>query len=184
MRLRSACSVTPSSHADCSRDVVARLPHAALPSAPAAQEACPRPQPRSTVEEPADLRSTNGVLEVTLTARNSRQSDGMTRYCYTDAEGRESPNLRVSPGDEVIIHLKNELTDQDQANQAAAHMHHQSNDDAKRLCTSTLVMSPVSTNLHFHGLTIPPTCHEDDVMKTSRAAGRCTLRISLPHSAG
>ena len=144
----------------------------ALPSASAAQEACPRPQPRSTVEEPADLRSTNGVLEVTLTARNSRQSDGMTRYCYIDAEGRESPNLRVSPGDEVIIHLKNELTDQDQANQAAAHMHHQSNDaDTKRLCTSTLMMSPVSTNLHFHGLTIPPTCHEDDVMKTSLQPG-------------
>ena len=144
----------------------------ALPSASAAQEACPRPQTRSTVEEPADLRSTNGVLEVTLTARNSRQSDGMTRYCYIDAEGRESPNLRVSPGDEVIIHLKNELTDQDQANQAAAHMHHQSNDaDTKRLCTSTLMMSPVSTNLHFHGLTIPPTCHEDDVMKTSLQPG-------------
>ncbi len=144
----------------------------ALPSASAAQEACPRPQPGSTVEEPADLRSTNGVLEVTLTARNSRQSDGTTRYCYTDAEGRESPNLRVSPGDEVIIHLKNALTDQEPADHAAAHMHHQSNDaDTKRLCTSTLVMSPVSTNLHFHGLTIPPTCHEDDVMKTSLQPG-------------
>ncbi len=32
-------------------------------------------------------------------------------------------------------------------------------------------MSPVSTNLHFHGLTIPPTCHEDDVMKTSVQPG-------------
>jgi FtsP/CotA-like multicopper oxidase with cupredoxin domain len=28
-------------------------------------------------------------------------------------------------------------------------------------------MSAVSTNLHFHGLTIPPVCHQDDVMKTS-----------------
>ena len=151
--------------------VLLAMSPSAMPSASAAQEACPRPQPGSAVEEPADLRSTNGVLEVTLTARNSRQSDGTTRYCYTDAEGRESPNLRVSPGDEVIIHLKNALTDQEAADHAAPHMHHQSNDDAKRLCTSTLVMSPVSTNLHFHGLTIPPTCHEDDVMKTSLQPG-------------
>ena len=32
-------------------------------------------------------------------------------------------------------------------------------------------MSPISTNLHFHGLTIPPTCHQDDVMKTSVQPG-------------
>jgi hypothetical protein len=28
-------------------------------------------------------------------------------------------------------------------------------------------MTPVSTNLHFHGLTVPPVCHQDDVLKTS-----------------
>ena len=33
------------------------------------------------------------------------------------------------------------------------------------------MMSPVSTNLHFHGLTIPPVCHQDDVMKTSVQPG-------------
>ena len=32
-------------------------------------------------------------------------------------------------------------------------------------------MSPTSTNLHFHGLTVPPTCHADEVLKTSIAAG-------------
>ena len=117
------------------------------------------------------MRSRNGVLEVTLTARNSRQADGTTRYCYTDAEGRESPNLRVSPGDEVIIHLQNALTDEGPAKQAAGHMHHHvAAKDANEPCTSG-IMSPASTNLHFHGLTIPPTCHEDDVMKTSVQPG-------------
>jgi FtsP/CotA-like multicopper oxidase with cupredoxin domain len=29
----------------------------------------------------------------------------------------------------------------------------------------------VSTNLHFHGLTIPPVCHQDDVLKTSVQPG-------------
>ena len=28
-------------------------------------------------------------------------------------------------------------------------------------------MTATSTNLHFHGLTIPPVCHQDDVLKTS-----------------
>ena len=117
------------------------------------------------------MPSTNGVLEVTLTARNARQADGTTRYCYTDAEGRESPNLRVSPGDEVIIHLQNALTDEGPANQTAPHIHHHVGaKDANEPCTSG-IMSPVSTNLHFHGLTVPPNCHEDDVMKTSVQPG-------------
>jgi FtsP/CotA-like multicopper oxidase with cupredoxin domain len=123
------------------------------------------------VEEPADVRSQNGVLEITLTVRNSRQPDGTTRYCYTDGEGHESPNLRVSPGEEVIIHLRNALTNQGSTDQTAPHVHqHAGVADSDRPCSSG-VLSPVSTNLHFHGLTIPPTCHEDDVMKTSVQPG-------------
>jgi FtsP/CotA-like multicopper oxidase with cupredoxin domain len=135
------------------------------------QDPCPRPQPGSAVQEPADLRSKNGVLELTLTAANSSQADGSTRYCYTDAQGRESPNLRVSPGDEVIIHLKNELKNLQPATDAAPHVHAAPQpDDASNPCSSG-IMSPISTNLHFHGLTIPPTCHQDDVLKTSVQPG-------------
>lgn len=32
-------------------------------------------------------------------------------------------------------------------------------------------MSSSSTNLHFHGLTVPPLCHQDDVLKTSIGPG-------------
>jgi FtsP/CotA-like multicopper oxidase with cupredoxin domain len=32
-------------------------------------------------------------------------------------------------------------------------------------------MSLISTNLHFHGLTVPPLCHQDDVLKTSIQPG-------------
>jgi FtsP/CotA-like multicopper oxidase with cupredoxin domain len=143
-------------------------------SQPAAtsQEPCPRPQPGSMVQEPVDLRSKNGVLELTLTAMNSRQPDGTTRYCYTDPEGRESPNLRVNPGDEVIIHLKDDLKNlEPAAGDAGMHMHPTPHSgDAANPCTSEM-MGPVSTNLHFHGLTIPPTCHQDDVLKTSVQPG-------------
>ena len=70
-------------------------------------EACPRPAQGSLVTEPEDLRSHNGELKVELTARNSRQSDGSTRYCFIDEKGAESPTLRVNPGDLVILTLKN-----------------------------------------------------------------------------
>ncbi len=120
------------------------------------------------VEEPQDLRSQNGVLEVRLTVTNAPDANGSIRYCYTDAAGHESPNLRVHPGDQVILHLTNALTDLGHGSSAApmhAHAHSSGNP-----CTSG-VMSAVSTNLHFHGLTIPPVCHQDDVMKTSVQPG-------------
>jgi FtsP/CotA-like multicopper oxidase with cupredoxin domain len=131
---------------------------------------CPRPEAGSTVEEPEDLRSENGVLEAQLTAQDAADVNHSIRYCYRDAAGRESPNLRVNPGDLVILHLKNALTslspETEGAPQAHAHMRSQTGSPC-----SQQIMSAVSTNLHFHGLTIPPRCHQDDVMKTSVQPG-------------
>ena len=141
------------------------LPLFALQSA---SDMCPRPQTGSIVSEPSDLRSKNGVLELNLTAINAAQSDGSTRYCFIDAEGRESPTLRVNPGDLVIIHLRDAMTD---ASNSAAGAHHTHSHPQADLCTSGMTMSLVSTNLHFHGLTIPPVCHQDDVLKTSLQPG-------------
>jgi hypothetical protein len=76
----------------------------------ASGEACPRPPSGSVVGEPADLHSKDGVLRVDLTARNVREADGRIRYCFVDGQGHESPNLRVDPGDLVILHLKNGMS--------------------------------------------------------------------------
>jgi len=134
-----------------------------------AESVCPRPNLGTTVEEPEDLRSRNGVLEVQLTANNVALANGSARYCYTDAAGHESPNLRVHPGDLVILHLENAMTDLGHPSPAAMDMHTHAH-AAGNSCTSG-IMSPVSTNLHFHGLTIPAVCHQDDVMKTSVQPG-------------
>jgi FtsP/CotA-like multicopper oxidase with cupredoxin domain len=134
-----------------------------------AESVCPRPETGSVVEEPEDLRSQNGVLEAKLTASNAAETNGSARYCYTDSAGHESPNLRVHPGDLVILHLTNALTEVSHGNGAAMHEHGHTH-SANNPCTSG-IMSPVSTNLHFHGLTIPPVCHQDDVMKTSVQPG-------------
>src|SRR5580658_4711906 len=131
---------------------------------------CPRPSPGSPIAEPQDLRSRNGLLHVDLTLRNEAQPDGSVRYCYMDAHGNQAPTLRVSPGDLVVLTLKNDLTDF--SHPAAAGGQHRMGADAQKPnpCAGA-PMTSLSTNLHFHGLTIPPLCHQDDVLKTSIQPG-------------
>ena len=105
--------------------------------------------------------------------RNSKQSDGTLRYCYVLPDGAQSPTLRLRPGDLLVLHLKNELLDFESAPGAAAdaarHRHHGSSALGDP-CSSGL-MSLTSTNLHFHGMTIPSVCHQDEVLKTSIQPG-------------
>ncbi|MGA8501934.1 MAG: multicopper oxidase domain-containing protein [Candidatus Sulfotelmatobacter sp.] len=129
-------------------------------------EACPRPSLGSVVAEPEDLRSRKGVLKVELTVHNTKQSDGSTRYCYLDNNGTESPTLRANPGDLVILTLKNDLTALGPDAVPVGHQHvHMDTEKSGDSCASDL-MTRESTNLHFHGLTIPPVCHQDDVLHT------------------
>ena len=139
--------------------------------AQAAEEACQRPSPGSTVTEPADLRSRNGVLKVELTARNAKQSDGPTRYCFVDGNGEESPTLRVNPGDLVILTLKNDLTTFTHGAVTPVHQHAPGDAGKNGNSCASELMTRESTNLHFHGLTIPPVCHQDDVLHTSIQPG-------------
>jgi FtsP/CotA-like multicopper oxidase with cupredoxin domain len=141
-------------------------------SSQAADSVCPRPAIGSVVPEPEDLRSRNGVLEADLTVHDVGNADGSNRYCYIDGAGHESPNLRVGPGDLVILHLKNALTDLNPGATPPPHIHGAAKKagDPNGPCASG-VMSAVSTNLHFHGLTIPPVCHQDEVFKTSVQPG-------------
>ena len=103
-----------------------------------------------------------------LSVHDFRETDGTTRYCYVMPDGSVAPTLRLHPGDLLVLHLKNELVNTDPA-QAEAHVHehsHASTTKSADPCTSG-AMTTVSTNLHFHGLTVPPVCHQDDVLKTS-----------------
>ncbi len=121
------------------------------------------------MQEPPDLRSHNGVLKVDLTVHDTLAPDGSTRYCYTDADGHESPNLRLRPGDLLILNLKNDLTDLKSGRSDARPAHH-IHASAENNCTAGM-MTSTSTNLHFHGLTIPAVCHQDDVLQTSIQPG-------------
>jgi FtsP/CotA-like multicopper oxidase with cupredoxin domain len=80
------------------------------------------------------------------------------RYCYLDDGGDRSPTLRLRPGDLLILRLKNEITFASGSDQ---HRPATSADD----CTQS-VITDQSTNLHFHGLLIPPACHQDESLRT------------------
>jgi FtsP/CotA-like multicopper oxidase with cupredoxin domain len=130
---------------------------------------CPRPAQGSEVLEPEDLRSHDGVLQVDLTVHNYKERDGSTRYCYLLPGGGQSPTLRLKPGDLLILKLKNDLTntDSDSAGSAVNHSHNHASTTKKSNPCESGIMSLTSTNLHFHGLTVPPVCHQDDVLRTS-----------------
>ena len=157
MLLPRICLITLASLA------LAQTTHAGSPK----RDPCSRPAPGAEVPEPRNLRSEHGVLKVDLSIHNYRERDGSVRYCYLLPDGSESPTLRLYPGDLLILHLTNDLTDTDaSASITHSRMAHSPGVRAADPCTSG-AMTPVSTNLHFHGLTVPPVCHQDDVLRTS-----------------
>jgi FtsP/CotA-like multicopper oxidase with cupredoxin domain len=111
------------------------------------------------VPEPDELRSAKRVLRAELRYRTSQDEAGRRQYCYLTPDGSEAPTLHVHPGDKVVLTLKNELS------AMAGHAHSAMSTSAREPCASGQ-MNALSTNLHFHGLSIPPNCHEDDVLRT------------------
>jgi FtsP/CotA-like multicopper oxidase with cupredoxin domain len=76
-------------------------------------------------------------------------------FCYVSGEGAQSPTLRLRAGDELILNLENRLPQREPG--GGGHDSH--------LCGGA-PMAAASTNLHFHGLEIPPVCHQDEVIHT------------------
>jgi FtsP/CotA-like multicopper oxidase with cupredoxin domain len=159
-----------------------------LPAQKRSDNTCDRAPVGSAVPEPEDLRSRNGELSVDLKIHNYLAPNGSTLYCYTTTDGYPSPNLRLQPGDLLTLNLTNELKPLDDA---PAHRHGSAEikaaadtKAAKDPCTSG-VMTATSANLHFHGLIIPPVCHQDDVLNTSIQPGDAPFqyRFRVPANA-
>jgi FtsP/CotA-like multicopper oxidase with cupredoxin domain len=137
-----------------------------------ADAVCPRSAPGSVITAPPDLYSENGVLEVTFTYQTTIDEQGLTRYCYITDTGLESPTLHVNPGDQLIIHFENQLPAV--APTAQAQMKHmkmpipmvRAGDASNTDCPGSGIMTAATTNLHFHGMNVSPTCGQDDVINT------------------
>ena len=150
----------------------------AFAAGPTSKQSCPRPAVGSAVQDPPELRSRNGVLEVTLHFRYEPTviGQGPPRYCYVTDDGMESPTLRVNPGDQLIIHLHNDL----QAAQPQNASPPRASQDPDQYCRGGEMNASV-TNLHFHGTTVPPTCHQDEVIRTLvPAGGDFDYRLTIP----
>lgn len=135
---------------------------------------CPlRPNPGSVVLDAPGLSSQNGALSLDLTMRNASDDLGFMHYCfdYMASTGLvEAPTLRLNPGDTLTINFTNALNAAGVAvlphsRHAAPHMMHTADVPGTDPCNSK-VMTDTTTNIHFHGLNIPPVCHQDDVIST------------------
>jgi len=139
-------------------------------------ESCRRPTVGAIVPEPEDLHSENGVLRVELTYRSSLEANGSRRYCYLAKDGSEAPTLHLKPGDLLILTLKNEVAPDSRAKGHSPAMGLMSGG-----CAGA-EMSTATTNIHFHGLNVPPVCHQDDVLNTLIEPGgkRFEYRFRIP----
>jgi FtsP/CotA-like multicopper oxidase with cupredoxin domain len=150
---------------------------------------CPlRPSPGSVVEDGLNLSSQNGTLSVGLALRNAPDSLGFMHYCfdYLAPNGSmvEAPTLRLNPGDTLELGLFNQLNVPTPAGTnlrySASHMMHSTESSSTNPCQSTTVDFN-TTNVHFHGLNVPPVCHQDDVISTLIQTGqKFGYQIQIP----
>ena len=142
----------------------------------AAGQMCPpRPSVGAAISNPLDLFSQNGTLTLNLDLRSEIGSTGFTHYCYVYLDHGnpvEAPTLRLNPGDRLVINFTNHITAVGRAPKSRhapmapmemGDMHAaaaQGNPCLGGMVTAT------STNIHFHGLNVPPVCHQDEVIKT------------------
>jgi FtsP/CotA-like multicopper oxidase with cupredoxin domain len=142
-----------------------------LVAASAQAPICPaRPLQGTPVNNPVDLFSANGVLTVNFAMQNAPDIQGFMHYCYAyiyQGTQIEAPTLRVNPGDTLVVNLTNNITEPTlPGKKQTMHMHMQQVPGAPADDCSGNPVLDTSTNMHFHGLNVPPTCHQDDVIDT------------------
>ncbi len=136
---------------------------------------CARYSPGSIVQEPTNLFSKNGTLELSLAYESNVDEDGNTQFCYRTPSGDRSPTLHINPGDRLVINLTNKTS----AKVSGASM--QMHADTASSCGPGMMMDESTTNIHFHGANVPPTCHQDEAIHTMVNAGQSfTYSITFP----
>ena len=146
-----------------------------------AEAQCPvRPDVGTVVQDPLSLQSKNGVLNAQLTMRHSVDTAGFTHYCFnyaTSAGDVESPTLRLNPGDTLLLGLQNRIVSGGDL-KAMPTMEHMPAASGP-VCGDGGPMTIDSTNIHFHGLNIPPICHQDDVITTLLQPGKPMFQFNI-----
>jgi FtsP/CotA-like multicopper oxidase with cupredoxin domain len=104
----------------------------------------------------------------TLTVRQDAH-----RLCYVSGNVAEAPVIHARRGQELVIHLRNEITDPEAIDKfvSVAHL-----DEPNPTLPEVTGFYPVvpgmhhaatgATNLHVHGFAVPPTTPQDEVLRT------------------
>ena len=139
---------------------------------------CPdRPHPGSVVEDALSVVSQNGVLDAGLTMRHSVDTGGYSHYClnYKTAKGDvEAPTLRLNQGDQLLLDVKDRI-ESDGSDSMGMDM----SGTPGKVCGDGGQMTLSSTNVHFHGLNVPPICHQDDVLTTLIQPGTPAFKFNI-----
>ncbi len=138
--------------------------------------------------ESPDLYSQNGTLTLNLALKSEIGPTGFTHYCYVymnNGQPVEAPSLRVNPGDRLVVNLTNDISAIGMAHKSRhAKMQPMEMGDMKGAkatgdpCLGGMVMD-TSTNIHWHGMNIPPDCHQDEVIKTVIPNGGTQFQYSF-----
>jgi FtsP/CotA-like multicopper oxidase with cupredoxin domain len=140
----------------------AMVPGFALLSATA--QCPPRPVAGTVVQDALSLYSQSGTLNADFTMGYSVDSSGYSHYCYKYKVNNgvvEAPTLRLNPGDELLLNVKDDIKTSGSDSMSGMDM-----SAAGLACGDSGAATLQSTNVHFHGLNVPPICHQDDVLTT------------------
>jgi FtsP/CotA-like multicopper oxidase with cupredoxin domain len=137
---------------------------------------CPkRPDVGVPVNDALSLSSANGVLNAELTMKHSVDQSGYTHYCYiydSDKGEVEAPTLRLNQGDNLLLDVKDRIEVDDSAGMMEMPA-------TGKTCGDGGTMMLSSTNVHFHGLNVPPKCHQDDVLTTLIQPGKPAFKFNI-----
>ena len=137
----------------------------ALGVALAQTQDCPsRPYPNTEVKNPLDLTAANGVLKVALTLRSREMMELPLKVCYVYEAGSasaEAPTFRLDPGDRLELSLTDRLT------YVRPHTPVLPSSPAPHDPCGGGALETTSTNIDFHGLNIPPDCHQGEISSTT-----------------
>ena len=163
-----------------------KVSSAAANAADPADQVCARFAAGSATTAPPELKSQNGVLEVTFKFLTATDSQGLVRYCYVTDTGLQAPTLRVNPGDLLTIHFKNDLPAAASASDNMAGMKMSLSPQTATTSTSNAcngTMTATATNIHFHGTNTAPVCGQDEVVHTLIQPGQSfDYNVQIPQN--
>jgi FtsP/CotA-like multicopper oxidase with cupredoxin domain len=143
----------------------------------AAAQCPPRPAAGTVVQDALSLYSQKGVLNAALDMGYSVDTFGYTHYCYKYDAGSmvvEAPTLRLNPGDQLVLGVKDSIPVPGAESMSGMDM-----PSAGTQCGDGGTATLQSTNVHFHGMNVPPICHQDDVLTTLIQPGAPAFQYSI-----